>query len=96
MILADVLMIAVGAALAVLGYLIRYRRKYALINGWEQSKRTGSRQAAEKLGRAELIVGTGWAVLGVIGLFMQSEIWSGVSMAAGVIALLAALRLAVK
>lgn len=96
MIFADLVLIVVGAALTVVGYLIRMKRKYRLINGWEQSQRPDKVRMADRLGLAELVVGAGWMALGVIGLFVQSGVYSGVSLAVGVIGLLAGLWAAVR
>ena len=96
MIFADLVLIVIGAVLTVMGYLIRMKRKYRLINGWEQSQRPDKVRMADRLGLAELWIGACWIALGVIGLFVQNGTFSGVSLAAGMLGLLAGLWTAVK
>lgn len=50
---------ALGSAFLLFGYLIRFKKKYHLINGFEADLREGRRDEkyAERVGAAELIIG---------------------------------------
>lgn len=60
-----------GSAFAVIGYLIFFKKKYSLINGFDAAFREGRRSEkyARRVGMIEFVLGTVLLVASVISLF---------------------------
>lgn len=60
-----------GLAFAVIGYLIFFKKKYSLINGFEAAFREGRKteRYARRVGMIEFVLGTVLLVASVILLF---------------------------
>ena len=60
-----------GSAFAVIGYLIFFKKKYSLINGFDAAFREGRKteRYARRVGLIEFVLGTVLLVASVISLF---------------------------
>ena len=60
-----------GSAFAVIGYLIFFKKKYSLINGFDAAFREGRKteRYARRVGLVELVLGTVLLAASVISLF---------------------------
>lgn len=60
-----------GSAFAVIGYLIFFKKKYSLINGFEAAFREGRKteRYARRVGLIEFVLGTVLLVASVVSLF---------------------------
>ncbi len=68
MLLLKIILIAVGSAFLIFGYLIYFRGKYSLINGFEAELRAGRKteRYAKRIGIAELIIGIIMILSGIV------------------------------
>lgn len=69
MLIIKIILMAVGVAFTTFGYKIYFRKKYDLINGFEEAYKAGrkTKRYAESVGLVELIIGI---ILTVIGICM--------------------------
>ena len=60
MIVLKILTLLLGVAFTAFGYLIYFRKKYSLINGFEEAYRSGRKTEAyaRRVGLVELVLGT--------------------------------------
>ena len=65
--LLKIILILVGVAFITFGYLIYFKEKYNLINGFESDFKSGrkSESYAKKVGLIELIVGIIFILIGI-------------------------------
>ena len=59
MIVLKILTLLLGVAFTAFGYLIYFRKKYSLINGFEEAYRSGRKNEAyaKRVGLVELVLG---------------------------------------
>lgn len=69
MILLKIILILVGVTFITFGYLIYFKKKYNLINGFEADYKSGRKTEsyAKRLGLIELIIGI---ILIILGIFV--------------------------
>lgn len=67
--LLNIIIIVVGVAFITFGYLIYFKEKYNLINGFELDYKSGRKTEsyAKKVGLVELMIGI---ILVVVGVYM--------------------------
>ena len=67
--LLNIILIVVGGAFITFGYLIYFKEKYNLINGFELDYKSGRKTEsyAKKVGLVELMIGI---ILVVVGVYM--------------------------
>ena len=63
----------VGVAFTTFGYKIYFRKKYNLINGFEEAYKAGRKTEldAKRVGLVELIIGISLIVIGVYGIIIK-------------------------
>ncbi len=68
MLVLKILLLAVGAAFLLFGYLIFFKKRYSLINGFEADRKEGRKteRYAERVGLAELIAGVFFFSAGIL------------------------------
>ena len=68
MLYLKIIMILLGSAFLIFGYLIRFRKKYHLINSFKEDYEAGRKteRYAERVGLIELILGIALLAVGVI------------------------------
>lgn len=68
MTLLKIILILVGVAFIGFGYLIYFKKKYNLINGFEGDFKSGRKTEAyaKKVGLAELVIGIIFILFGII------------------------------
>ena len=93
MVFFGIVMILLGIALCALGYLIAFRRKYALINNFVDDKHRGKfdESYARRTGLIEMTGGFLGFVLGIFVLFIRNWSFTIVAFAACVIVLVGGL-----
>lgn len=66
MTLLKIILIALGATFSIFGYLIYFKKKYNLINGFEENYKDGSKTEsyARKIGLIELLLGVALLMVG--------------------------------
>ena len=66
MALLKIILISLGATFSIFGYLIYFKKKYNLINGFEENYRDGSKTEsyARKIGLIELLLGVALLMVG--------------------------------
>lgn len=62
-----IILITVGAALLIFGYLIYFKERYDLINDFEADYKAGRKTAdyAKKVGKIELVSGCVFVLIGI-------------------------------
>ena len=73
MLIVKIILMAVGVAFTTFGYAIYFRKKYNLINGFEEAYKAGrkTKRYAERVGLVELIIGIILTVIGVYGIIIK-------------------------
>ncbi len=68
MLILKIVLILLGSAFTLFGYLIYFRKKYFLINGFEEDFKAGRKNEAyaQKVGLTELIAGLACLLVGVL------------------------------
>ena len=68
MLALKIIAVALGAAFTLFGYLIYFRKKYDLINGFEIDFKAGrkSEEYAKRVGMAELVLGIAILIAGAV------------------------------
>ncbi|MFR8506215.1 MAG: DUF3784 domain-containing protein [Peptoniphilus sp.] len=68
MILLKIILILVGLAFIIFGYLIYFKEKYNLINGFEMDFKSGRKTEsyAKKVGLIELVIGIIFVLIGIV------------------------------
>ncbi len=68
MLALKIIAVALGAAFTLFGYLIYFRKKYDLINGFEIDFKAGrkSEEYAKRVGMAELVLGIALLIAGAV------------------------------
>lgn len=68
MTLLKIILILVGLAFIIFGYLIYFKEKYYLINGFEGDFKSGRKTEsyAKKVGLIELIIGIIFVLIGIV------------------------------
>lgn len=68
MTLLKIILIILGLAFITFGYLIYFKEKYNLINGFESNFKSGKKTEsyAKKLGLVELIIGIIFILIGLV------------------------------
>ena len=63
-----IVFLVLGAAFALFGYLIFFRKKYFLINGFEQDRKAGRKTDAyaDGVGFSELVFGVVLLIAGIV------------------------------
>ena len=66
MTLLKIILIALGATFSIFGYLIYFKKKYNLINGFEANHKAGRKTEsyARKVGLIELLLGIAMLLVG--------------------------------
>lgn len=66
MALLKIILISLGATFSIFGYLIYFKKKYNLINGFEENYKDGSKTEsyARKIGLIELLLGVALLMVG--------------------------------
>ena len=66
MALLKIVLISLGATFSIFGYLIYFKKKYNLINGFEENHKDGSKTEsyARKIGLIELLLGVALLMVG--------------------------------
>ncbi len=66
MALLKIILISLGATFSIFGYLIYFKKKYNLINGFEENCKDGSKTEsyARKIGLIELLLGVALLMVG--------------------------------
>lgn len=66
MTLLKIILIALGATFSIFGYLIYFKKKYNLINGFEENYKYGRKTEyyARKVGLIELLLGIAMLLVG--------------------------------
>ncbi len=92
MIILNIALAAAGLAFLVFGYLIYFRKKYTLVNGFPRSGATKKqRRYAKLIGMAELISGAALLLMSVVCFAVASVIFSAVTLILSVTAVCAVL-----
>ncbi|WP_314923723.1 DUF3784 domain-containing protein [Mogibacterium diversum] len=67
MTLLKIILISLGATFSIFGYLIYFKKKYNLINGFEENYKDGSKTEsyAKKVGFIELLLGIALLMIGL-------------------------------
>lgn len=73
MTLLKITLTLVGVAFIIFGYLIYFKEKYNLINGFERDFKSGRKTEsyAKKVGLIELIVGIIFILIGILVLIIK-------------------------
>ncbi|OFO61368.1 DUF3784 domain-containing protein [Peptoniphilus sp. HMSC075B08] len=73
MTLLKIILILVGVAFITFGYLIYFKEKYNLINGFEGEFKSGRKTEvyAKKVGLVELIIGIIFILIGIIVIIIK-------------------------
>ncbi len=73
MILLKTILILVGLAFIIFGYLIYFKEKYNLINGFEVDFKSGRKTEsyAKKVGLIELIIGIIFVLIGIAVIIIK-------------------------
>lgn len=73
MTLLKIILTLVGVAFIIFGYLIYFKEKYNLINGFEADFKSGRKTEvyAKKVGLIELIVGIIFILIGILLLIIK-------------------------
>ena len=68
MLALKIIAVALGAAFTLFGYLIYFRKKYDLINGFEIDFKAGrkSEEYAKRVGMAEFVLGIAVLIAGAV------------------------------
>ena len=68
MLALKIITVILGAAFTLFGYLIYFRKKYKLINGFETDFKAGrkSEEYAKRVGMAELVLGIAILIAGAV------------------------------
>ena len=62
----SIILLPLGLALALFGYFIYFRKKYSLINGFDEAYRAGRRDEryARRVGMTEFVIGLALMIAG--------------------------------
>lgn len=73
MILLKIILILVGLAFIIFGYLIYFKEKYNLINGFESDFKSGRKTEsyAKKVGLVEFIIGIIFVLIGIVVIIIK-------------------------
>ncbi|MDD6920296.1 MAG: DUF3784 domain-containing protein [Eubacteriales bacterium] len=73
MIIAKVLLIVIGIAGTIYGYLIYFKKRYNLINGFETDFKAGRKKEAyaKKVGIFDLVLGISLIIIGIYLIFIK-------------------------
>ena len=73
MTLLKIILILVGLAFIIFGYLIYFKEKYNLINGFESDFKSGRKTEsyAKKVGLIELISGIIFVLIGIVVIIIK-------------------------
>ena len=73
MTLLKIILILVGVAFISFGYLIYFKEKYNLINGFEGELKSGRKTEsyAKKVGLAELVIGIIFILIGILIIIIK-------------------------
>lgn len=68
-----IILILVGVAFINFGYLIYFKKKYNLINGFEEEFKSGRKTEAyaKKVGLAELVIGIIFILIGIVMIIIK-------------------------
>ena len=68
MLFLKIIAVAAGLAFLSFGYLIYFRKRYDLINGFEADQKAGrkSERYAKRVGLAELMIGAVFLAVGIV------------------------------
>ncbi|WP_071132126.1 DUF3784 domain-containing protein [Alterileibacterium massiliense] len=73
MIILKIFLIIVGLVSTIFGYLIYFKKKYDLINGFEEAYKAGrkTKSYAKRVGLVELIVGIILTIFGISTIIIK-------------------------
>ncbi|KXA28647.1 hypothetical protein HMPREF3229_01643 [Peptoniphilus harei] len=73
MTLLKIILILVGLAFIIFGYLIYFKEKYNLINGFESDFKSGRKTEsyAKKVGLIELVIGIIFVLIGIAVIILK-------------------------
>lgn len=73
MTLLKIILILVGLAFIIFGYLIYFKEKYNLINGFESDFKSGRKTEfyAKKVGLIELVIGIIFVLIGIAVIIIK-------------------------
>ena len=77
MTLLKIILIAIGATFSIFGYLIYFKKKYNLINGFEENYKYGRKTEsyARKVGLIELLLGIALLLVGFYLIIAMRSTW---------------------
>ena len=73
MLILKIILMTLGVAFTTFGYKIYFRKRYNLINGFEEAYKAGrkTKRYAERVGLVELIIGIILTVIGICVIIMK-------------------------
>ena len=73
MLILKIILMTLGVAFTVFGYKIYFRKKYNLINGFEEAYKAGRKTEsdAKRVGLVELIIGISLILFGVYAIIIK-------------------------
>ena len=73
MLIIKIILMTLGVAFTVFGYKIYFRKKYNLINGFEEAYKAGrkTKRYAERVGLVELIIGIILTIVGICVIIIK-------------------------
>ena len=77
MTLLKIILIVLGATFSIFGYLIYFKKKYNLINGFEENYKVGNKTEsyARKVGLIELLLGVALLMVGFYLIIAMRSTW---------------------
>lgn len=73
MLIIKIILMTLGVAFTVFGYKIYFRKKYNLINGFEEAYKAGrkTKRYAERVGLVEFIIGIILTIVGICVIIIK-------------------------
>lgn len=73
MLILKIILMAVGVAFTTFGYKIYFRKRYNLINGFEEASKAGRKTEldAKRVGLVELIIGISLVLFGFYAIIIK-------------------------
>lgn len=73
MLILKIILMTVGVAFTTFGYKIYFRKKYNLINGFEEAYKAGrkTKRYAERVRLVELIIGMSLTIIGICVIIIK-------------------------
>ena len=73
MLILKIILMAVGVAFTIFGYKIYFRKRYNLINGFEEASKAGRKTEldAKRVGLVEFIIGISLTLIGTCMIILK-------------------------